>query len=206
MKKTCQNPRRRHNCGFSLLELMLTVAIILILGALTVPTLMTHVYAIRIRYSASDLSGLLQRVRVEAVRKNSFFSVQQVAGAAVMEQAVDNNSAVVATIAPAVMSQSVNVAFGPGSGAPGEAAFITNLNFTGGAAPSGVGLPSFNARGLPCIANGGLTCTLTPGQGFVFFLSGTSASSGSVGWSAVVVTASGQCQVWAYDGANWTQQ
>lgn len=196
----------KHNRGFSLLELMITVAIILIVAALTVPTLMTQIYSVRLKYSATDLSGLLQRARMEAVRKNSFYSVQTVAGNPVEEQVVDKTTTAVASIPPAMMAQSVTVAFGAGSGAPGESGFITGLNFTGGAASAVGGLPSFNARGLPCIAAGGATCTSTPGQGFVFFLSGTSASSGSTGWSAVVVTASGRCQVWAYDGTNWIQQ
>jgi len=198
--------RTKPSRGFSLLEMMITVAIILIVAALTVPTIMTQVYSVRLKYSATDLSGLLQRARMEAVRKNTFYSVQTVAGNPVEEQVVDKTTTAVASIPPAVMAQSVNVTFGSGSGAPGEAGFITALNFSGGAASGLGGLPSFNARGLPCVATGGLTCVSTPGQGFVFFLSGTSGSSGSTGWAAVIVTASGRCQVWTYDGTNWNQQ
>lgn len=197
---------RRRAGGFSLLEMMIVVAVILILGALTVPAMMTYVYGIRVRFSATDLSGLLQRTRMEAVRKNTFYSVQNAGGVPVFEQVVDKNAAVVASVAPAVMASSVNVNFGAGSGAPGEAAFIANLNFAGGVAAAVAGLPSFNARGLPCVATGAPTCTLTPGQGFVFFLSGTSGAGGAVGWAAVAVTPSGRCQVWTYDGANWNQQ
>lgn len=190
--------------GFSLLEMAIAVTIIFILVALTVPTLMTQVYTIRIRSSATSLSGLLQRTRMEAVRRNAFYSVQQIAGSPVLEDVVDKTGAVVGSIPPAVMGNSVNVFFGPGSGAPGEGTLLTTLNFT--AVSAAAGLPSFNARGLPCVPVGATTCPIAAGQGFVFFVSGTNGSGGGTGWAAVAVTPSGRCEVWTYSGTNWTQQ
>jgi len=196
----------RANRGFSLLELALVVTIVFILVALAVPSMITQVNAVRIHYSATDLSGLLQRMRIEAVRKNSFYSVQGVAGPPEMEQVVNSAGAVVNTIPPAQMGQSVNVFYGTGSGAPGEAAFVTGLGFPSGVAAAGGGSPSFDARGLPCIANGGNTCPRVFGQGYVFFLSGTSAGNGAQGWAAVVVTPSGRVEVWSYTGSAWVQR
>jgi prepilin-type N-terminal cleavage/methylation domain-containing protein len=187
--------------GFSLLEMIVATSIILILVACAVPTLMTQVYAIRIRYSATDLSGLLQRARMEAVRRNTFYSLQPIAGTPMMEQVIDKNGVIVSSIQPAVMSTSVNVSFGEGSGAPSESTFVTSLNF---AVAGAGGLPSYNARGLPCIPTG-LTCTPTPGQGFVFFVSGTGSAAGQR-WAAVAVTPSGRTEVWTFDGTSWVQQ
>ena len=206
MTNTCAIPIRRRNGGFSLLEMMIAVSIIFILAALAVPTLMTQVYAVRIQYSARDLSGLLQRARMEAVRKNSFFSLQYVSGTPEEAQVLDKNSAVVTTIPPAVFGQGVTGSYGLGGGAPAQTTLMTALQFA--AATPGVNtLPSFNARGLPCIATtGAATCVQTLGQGFIFFLSGTSGSSGSVGWAAVAVTPSGRCEVFSWDGGNWNQQ
>lgn len=193
----------RKDRGFSLLELLVVLAIIFIVVGLSVPTIMSEVNAIRIQYSATELSSLLQRVRIEAVRKNSFYSVQRGGGNPVLEQVVDKTGTVVTTIPPAPMGNSVNVFFGPGGGAPGETAFITALNFA--VAPASAGLPSFNARGLPCMTLSGATCPIVFGQGYVFFLSGTAASNGSRGWSSVVVTPSGRVEVWSYNGTNWAQ-
>lgn len=190
--------------GFTLLELVAAVAVIFVLAVLAVPTLLTQVYTIRIRYSATDLSGELQRIRMEAVRKNSFYSLQFVAGTPQMIQVVDKNGTVVTSIPPAVMGTSVTASFGTGSGAPGESAFVSTLNFA--PASSSLGLASFNSRGLPCMPVAGPACSVAAGQGFVFFLSGPNSAGGTLGWSAVVVTPSGRCQVWAYDGSNWTQQ
>jgi prepilin-type N-terminal cleavage/methylation domain-containing protein len=197
---------RRSHGGFSLLEMTLVVAIILVLAAISVPKLVTVVDFIRVRYSATDVSGALQRARMEAVRKNTFYSLQYVAGPPAMEQVVDKNQLpAVPTIPPAVMGSSVGVFYGTGSGAPGEAAFVASLNFPVGVALAATGLPSFNARGLPCVPVGVVSCTPVTGQGFVFFLSGA-APSGTLDWAAVAVTPSGRCEVFAYDGTNWNQQ
>ena len=204
MRNSCAIPIRRSASGFSLLEMMIVLAIIVIVGGFAMPMLMTQVYLTRIRYSATGVSGLLQLARMEAVRKNSFYSLNYVAGTPAMVRVVDKNAAVVTTIPPVVLGQSVTSFFGSGSGAPGETAFFTTLSFTVATASSGS--PSFNSRGLPCIASGGTTCLRTLNQGFVFFLSGTNSSGGAVGWSALTVTPSGRCQVFAYDGTNWIQQ
>jgi prepilin-type N-terminal cleavage/methylation domain-containing protein len=206
MKDTCAKHKRSGDGGFSLLEMIVVIAIILVLAAMTIPRVMTQVYSIRIQYSATDLSGLLQRARMEAVRKNSFYSVQYVGGNPAMEQIVDKTLAVpVPAIPPAVLASSVTAVYGTGSGAPGEAAFVAALNFPTGVAAAATGLPSFNARGLPCVRISATICQQFTGQGFVFFLSGTSAA-GAVGWSAVAVTPSGRCEVFSYDGTNWNQR
>src|ERR1700722_7380017 len=107
MKDTCTIPIRRGDRGFSLLEMTVVAGMIFILAALTVPTLMTQVRAIRIQYSARDVSGLLQRIRMEAVRKNSFYSLNYVAGNPNLVQVMDKNQAVVTSIPPAVLGNSV---------------------------------------------------------------------------------------------------
>jgi prepilin-type N-terminal cleavage/methylation domain-containing protein len=199
---------KRHTCeatirtrGFSLLEMMIAVTIIFILVAVTVPTLMTQVYSVRIRYSAIDLSGLLQGARMEAVRKNTFYSVQGVAGSPMLEQVVDKNGVRVSSLQRATMGSSVNVTVGAGSGAPNESAFIAGLNY---AVAGGATLPSYNARGLPCVPTG-LSCSANAGQGFVFFVSGTGSAAGAR-WAAVAVTPSGRTDVWTYDGSGWVRQ
>jgi len=205
MKDTCTIPIRRGDRGFSLLEMTVVAGMIFILAALTVPTLMTQVRAIRIQYSARDVSGLLQRIRMEAVRKNSFYSLNYVAGNPNLVQVMDKNQAVVTSIPPAVLGNSVTSSYGLGGPAPAQGTLMGTLNFT--AAAVGVNdLPSFDARGLPCVATTGVATCRSLGQGFVFFLAGTSGSSGSVGWAAVAVTPSGRCELFTWDGTNWNQQ
>jgi len=196
--------------GFSLIELMIVVAVGMILMAIVPPLLTNTVSNIKLRYSAIDLSGLIQKARMQAVMKNTFYSINTTAlSASEVAYYVDlnkNGTYVIAQPPPLVddpmveLGSQVNVHGGPGSGAPGETAFITGLTFAVDA--SGV-LPRFNARGLPCLVVGS-TCPQIPTQGFVYFLSRTSTFGTS--WASVAVTPSGRVQVWTYDGTNWIQQ
>jgi type IV fimbrial biogenesis protein FimT len=188
--------------GFSLIEMMIVVAVLMILAAVFSPLISNAVSGIKLRYSATDLSGLIQKARIEAARKNTFYSIEQTTlSAGVVAYYVDlgkNNT--FASGDPLVeLGDQVSVHFGTGSGAPGETAFTTSLNFT---LDSSGGLPKFNARGLPCLLSGG-TCPQIPGQGFIYFLSRNTALRTS--WASVVVTPSGRVQVWSYDGTNWIQ-
>ena len=188
--------------GFSLLEMVIAVAMLMFLAAIFAPMMSTAVAGIKLRYSANDLSGLIQKARIEAARKNTFYSIEQTTlSGGVVAYFVDLNKNDTFTAGEPVveLGDQVNVSFGTGSGAPGEAAFAASLNFALNS--TGV-LPKFNARGLPCLPSGG-TCPQTLGQGFIYFLSRNSALGTS--WASVVVTPSGRVQVWSYGGANWAQ-
>ena len=192
--------------GFSLIELIFVVAVGMILMAIVPPLLTNTLSNIELRYSAIDLSGLIQKARMQAVMKNTYYPINTTPlSASEVGYFVDLSpkppSGLYVSGDPMVeLGSLVNVHGGPGSGAPGETAFITGLGFAVDA--SGV-LPRFNARGLPCLVVGS-TCPQIPTQGFVYFLSRTSTFGTS--WASVAVTPSGRVQVWTYDGTNWVQQ
>jgi type IV fimbrial biogenesis protein FimT len=200
--KMTDRTARKGGEGFSLIEMVIALAMILILGAIFTPSVSNAISMIKLRYSASGLSGLIQKARIEAARKNTFYSIEQTtmsAGMVAYYIDLDKNNTLTAGDPLVELGDQVNVHFGTGSGAPGETAFATSLNFT--LDSSGV-LPKFNARGLPCLPSGG-TCPQTLGQGFIYFLSRNSALGTT--WASVVVTPSGRVQVWSYGGANWAQ-
>jgi prepilin-type N-terminal cleavage/methylation domain-containing protein len=201
-RKTTARTALNSGRGFSLIEMMIALAVLLVMAAIVTPLMSNMIAGIKLRYSATDLSGLMQKARIEAVRKNTFYPILQTTLAAGdVAYYVDlAKSGTFAAGDPLVeMGDQVNVHAGPGSGAPGETAFTTSLNFALDA--SGVA-PNFNARGLPCLpAGGGTTCPAVPGQGFIYFLSRNNALGTT--WASVVVTPSGRVQVWAYDGTNW---
>ena len=188
--------------GFSLVELMIVVAVVLILTAVTVPRLLNTVSDISLRYAASDFSGLVQSARIQAVRKNTFYTILQgTLPSGTPGYYLDLPKAGVYNNGDPVVPISSSVTFWPGigSGAPNEGAFIASLNFT--VNPGGSPL-SFNARGLPCVAVAN-ACPQTPGQGFVVFMS-KPAVMGGVPWAAVVINPSGHIQQWTSDGnGNW---
>ena len=187
--------------GFSFIELLIAVGVLMVLAAIFTPGMMNAVSNIKLRYSATDLSGLMQKARIEAARKNTFYSIEQTTlspGEVAYYVDLNKNNTYSPGEALVEMGSQVTVFLGAGSGAPGEAAFITSLNFA--VNPTAV-LPKFNARGLPCVLVG-QTCSQIPGQGFVYFLSRNTTVGTS--WASVVVTPSGRVQVWSYSG-NWVQ-
>jgi len=196
---------QRKTQGFTLLELMLVVAVIVILAAATVPRLMNTVNDISLRYAASDLSGLLQTARMQAVRRNTFYTVQSaVIGGGQTSYFIDiPKSGIYAAGDPVLpLNPSITVCQGALCGAPNGAAFLAGLNF---AVNPGIEAPSFNARGLPCFA-AAAACPQTPGQGFVIFMSKPN-NTGNVPWTAVVINPSGRIQLWSCDNVGtWIQR
>lgn len=191
--------------GFSLLELMIVVAVIMILGALAVPKMVGTIREISLRYSASDMSSLLQTARIQAVKKNTFYSVQ--AGSLGTNKPiyyVETPTAAYVNGDPMVpFDPIITVHQGIGSGAPAEANFIAGLNFTVNPAADA---PSFNARGIPCIATV-TSCPTNTGQGYVIFMSKKLPGSTNSIWDAVVVTPSGHIQLWSCNsGTTWVQR
>ena len=61
--------------GFTLLELCVVVAIGLVLTAAAIPNITQNIQVIRLRNSAENVQGLMQRARQQAVRDNRFYSV-----------------------------------------------------------------------------------------------------------------------------------
>jgi type IV fimbrial biogenesis protein FimT len=191
--------------GFSLIELMLVIAVMMILAAISVPTLMKTVSDISLRYTASDLSGLLQSARMQAVRQNTFYAVQAGAlasGAPIYY--IGKPTAAYAVGNPILpINSAITISEGAGSGAPNEAAFLAGLKFT--VDPVVTDPPSFTARGLPCVGTLN-SCTPIAGQGFVMFLT-RAVVTGNIPWVAVVVNPSGHIQIWSCDIAGtWVQR
>ena len=70
----------KHARGFSLTELAVVLALVLVAAAFAVPNVARVVANIRLRGSASDLSGLLQRARLTAVQNNATYIARFTSG------------------------------------------------------------------------------------------------------------------------------
>ena len=189
--------------GFTLLELMIVLAVTVVLGAITVPTMIATFNDIKLRYVATNLSGLLQSARIQAVRTNSFYSIQAGVQAGNPIYYIDKPGAGYAVgdrLVP--IDPAVTITQGPITAAPNAGPFVASLNFTVDPAADP---PSFSARGLPCVGTPA-ACPQVAGQGFVMFMS-RAVGSGNTPWMAVVVNPSGHIQIWSCDKTgNWIQR
>ncbi len=205
--------------GFSLLEMLIVVAILMILAGLCVPSLMGVVHRSKLRSAGTDFSGLLQQARMRAVQDDRFYSAWPFVAGNVSEEFVD------------IYPQGVNGASGNGNGTPDPkdpviAVSTEIIQQPQGAAPSTANLsqqllgtnPSgltpqdgssattrvtFGPEGLPCkpkAANGGTVCDTTGGPiaYWVFFQNNVTQD-----WEAVTVTPAGRIQRWYYTGTAW---
>ena len=186
--------------GFSLIELMSSVGIMMIRAGIAIPTTLNALSGVKIRNEAVDFSGLVQAARMQAVRKNTFYQIlaNSSSGNDIAYFADLQKNSTWSSGDPVVQWRDITVTAGTGSGAPGEAAFESSFNFTFNTANSG--LPAMDARGLPCVVSGA-TCPETPGSGFIIYFSDTTVF-GNTNWTALVITPSGRAQIWTYSGGS----
>jgi prepilin-type N-terminal cleavage/methylation domain-containing protein len=203
--------------GFTVVEIVIVVAIVLLLGAIAAPILGTTITGIKLRYAATDFAGVLQQARIESTRKNGFFPVEQCTypsapGDYFYYVDLSKSSTPYCSSAkdpngkpdPIINVGQFTVSRGSGGGGAPQSSTLEstlNFNFYASTRPA-----AFNARGLPCrYVSGWPTCLENPGKGFIYYLSGPRNS-----WAAVAVTPSGRIQVWLYSGSlsngQWVQQ
>jgi prepilin-type N-terminal cleavage/methylation domain-containing protein len=197
---------RKNDHGFSLLEMVVVVAIVLIMAGIGAPVLMNTIGNIKLHYAATDFSGLLQKARMEAVRKNSFYPVLPTTvgpGDNGYFADIKPRNGSYDAGEPVIVLGRVTVHAGTGTGAPQESSFTSSFSFSQNSSST---TATFNARGIPCTYTSvsQTTCPEAPGTGFFYFLSSPRGT-----WVAIVITPSGRVQVWAYDNSgsgSWVQQ
>jgi prepilin-type N-terminal cleavage/methylation domain-containing protein len=198
--------------GFTLLELLVVVAVGLVVAGMAVPNFMSAVRSARLKGVVSDFSGLLQSARIKAVDDDRYYSVYVLGGAAPLgfvdiypQQATGASGSGGTQTDPKDPMIQINaeVAQRPVGAAPQTAnlkALFLPANATvvlgdGSVAASAI---TFGPRGLPCSASA-LTCKTHLPAGdiayWIFFQDVTSTS-----WGAVTVTPAGRVQRWLFTG------
>lgn len=192
---------KRGQTGFSLVELMVVVAIAIVVSAIAVPAVRRTMTSYRLDTSGHAVSSLLQQVRSTAVRTNTPYYAQYNATPALTGEVAAVPAPRLAgfnydgTQDPAV-AVSGSIAFQPLAGAPNHAQLDAYL----GVAPDPGAFVGFNARGIPCTATAGnpFLCDTTAPHGFEWFMQSTMGT----GWEAVTVTPAGRIRAWRLTSTN----
>ncbi len=201
-KKTKSGAHR----GFSLIELMVVLAIIMVVAAMAVPNLMGALANLRLRSSLTSIASLLQQGRISAVRSNRFLIVRTASagGAPVAyvdlppyNNVLDSNENLVQPFRTAQVIATLPA---------GINAFPTsNLGYAiSGSSNGGTFAIAFNARGIPCTPNSTSSpssCTTGAGTPYFYFFRMDAMANPSYG--AISVTPAGRIRSWVYDGRDW---
>lgn len=177
--------------GFSMIELLVVVGMIMVLSAISVPKIVNSMSVYKLNVASTSIQNLIEVARFNAVRRNTTVSLRQtvISGQAAFYVDVPNSGAYVNTDPTYVVPTTVQVA---PAGAP--AAATTGLANT---AALGAGCISFNSRGVVNYA------TCGAGVQSVWFISlGLTNNIG--GFRAVTLTPMGQAKAWtAPTGGTW---
>lgn len=185
--------------GFSLTELVVTIAVMLILTGMAVPTLLRAYEAYRFNYSATQLAGILKLTRFDAIRRNKQVAcqIQQVGTDWLIWVDSNGNAAPDATEQQYRMTGSVSLL--PAGAPPAPDAITTALGVGSLTALSGGnGSVAFDARGAVVPVGGA--------QPPVYVLYVGNAAAPELGYRAVILLPSGVVHVWTAGTAGPWQQ
>jgi len=190
--------KRIASCGFSLIEVVIAMTVILILSAVALPAFVNAYRMYQLTDAATQFAGLLKFTRFEAIRLNTNVSCQ-----------IQQTASV-----PPVTNMWADSLPTPQDGVedPSEKQllFSGTVNLVPAAAvPNAAGLAA--ASGVPALAtvplaNGFVTFdrrgAVNSAQVYAFYLS--NLSDPSVGARAVILLPSGSIQIWKADSlGNW---
>jgi prepilin-type N-terminal cleavage/methylation domain-containing protein len=199
--------------GFSLLELVITVAIVMIVAGIAIPNFMATMHSARLKGGITDFASLLQTARIRAVDDDRYYSVYVLAGAGnnpqqgyvdILPQNADGTSGTGGAAYnlgdPLVVISSEVVLKAQGA-APSTAALkALLLPATSPVVPQDESVATtaitFGPRGLPCKPLAGVCDTLGGPQAYWAFFQ----DSVSQNWGAVTVTPAGRIQRWLFMG------
>jgi type IV fimbrial biogenesis protein FimT len=198
---TRSGTRRRATAGFSMVELVVSIGVMLVLTALAIPSLMRSVRTYQLNNAAGSVSDMLKFTRFEAVRRNTQINfLMQANGTGWLVGADSNNSG---ALDPTEKQESISgyAALLPSGTAPPPNAISAAL---GGAALTPIygsgATVTFDSRGAIRQGIGGPVSSSV----YIFYLG--NATDPDSGYRAVVLLPSGGTQIWtAPTGGPWRQ-
>ncbi len=193
-----ENNTKRTIRGFSLIELVIVVAVMLILAAFTTPITLNTMDAYKLRGSMASVSGLAQRCRVLALQKNTTSRLYFTTNAGAVTMYCKANNAATQTLQASDPQLTLDTKFSIGA-TPSTTLSASTMWSSSGSTFSANSDPYFNSRGLPCSApSAGAACSTI--NGYVYYFK---YSSHSVRWAAVSISPASRMQNWFLNVNSW---
>jgi Tfp pilus assembly protein FimT len=188
--------------GFSLIELMIMVAIVVLVAAIAIPIFTSTLNRLKLHGAAQQLSELYQEARMRAVQDDTYYEVllSPDSKQAYVDTNGNGTAGVLTLQLPATVS--FNNAAAPAGLDKQTLGFDpvhteNSLMFD----QDGVSRPglAWSSRGFPC-QRGSATSVCQAGTGWVQYLS---EEGNPPAYVAVVVNPTGKIRVWSYEGGIW---
>jgi prepilin-type N-terminal cleavage/methylation domain-containing protein len=194
------------SCGFTLVELLVVAAIAVVLMAIAIPNLINSVSLAKLRGGMSDLSGIFQTCRTQAIKGNATKHLIFTTSSTGQWLAyVDDWTVPLGLTAPVPPPQvwlpsQFNKVAAPSSISTNPTPLTpANVGEYGASTPDIIDSICFNSRGMPCAcpASASANCSgITRGYAFYF-------TQGSQ-WAAVAVSPAGRIKTYVWSGSAWS--
>jgi Tfp pilus assembly protein FimT len=176
--------------GYSIVELLVSIGIIMTLSAFAVPSLLRTYRSYQMDDAASQVAGQLKFTRYEAIRRNNVMSCLDKTQSGYLTMFTDYNGN------GTVQSSERQIIFS------GAATLVDSSTVS-------------SSGSLTAVVGAGTLTTISPSNGTVTFDGRGAKSTAGVsvywvgnanyGWRAVTVMPSGSVQVWSYATGSWQQ-
>jgi prepilin-type N-terminal cleavage/methylation domain-containing protein len=198
----------RRSSGFSILELVIVVAVILVASAIAIPNAIRIWYGMELRATGNEVADLMQRARILAAKSNSYYTVCYTTSGGVqtvyLTQVTLSSSAACTYTAGTSISIDLARLITAASGAPtgtNPSPYTSSIDTSSGTPCDNTCTLAFSPRGLPCQFVTGTpgTCTTPAASYFVYYFQASSSN----GWAAVAVSKAGRTQTYTWNGSSW---
>jgi len=209
--------------GFSLLELLICLAVMMVVTVAAFPTINKNLQIIRLQSSAQDVATFAERARILSVKNNTTYSIVFTTVNNVQVACIDTNYDGTCGLAePAVaMAKYVSLVTDGSGPSPNQItcgpvgsmacpAGFTGLNYVQQGPTAFV---SYNDRGLPCVGPVptnepiGTRCDeVVNGNPIGFLYKFVYVGANNPTYAAITITPTGLVSEWLYNGASWGEQ
>jgi len=207
--KLSQRRKMQSERGFSATELVVVVAIILIVAAITIPNIVQAWYNMELRATGDEVASLMQQARILAAKNNAYYTVCYQTNQG-MQQVYLNQISLTSTTTCSYVAgnaQSVDLArqITAASAAPtgsSPSAYTYSADTTSGTPCDNTCTLAFGPRGLPCkldTTTSPATCSTPASSYFVYYFQDSRPN----GWAAVLVTKAGRTKALTWNGSSW---